>query len=173
LINFIFTFTLQRLKNWTKFDWALVHGSPRLLCGPLVVKGLIGLTGTRVHQERLEKFLHRVKLTVQSITMPRQSGDDASVSSSSECGSNDERSSKTGSCGFMGDQQHLRDEANAEKEKVEQLIELESKKVALRRNLLALMLVSTAAMVTYFSYKLLQKEYQRNFNIGISFITKS
>jgi hypothetical protein len=24
---FIFTFTLQRLKNWTKFDWALVHRS--------------------------------------------------------------------------------------------------------------------------------------------------
>jgi hypothetical protein len=31
---------IQRLKNWTKFDWVLVHCSPRLLCGPLVVKGL-------------------------------------------------------------------------------------------------------------------------------------
>jgi hypothetical protein len=30
----------QRLKSWTKLDWALVHRSPRLRGGALVVKGL-------------------------------------------------------------------------------------------------------------------------------------
>jgi uncharacterized membrane protein YcjF (UPF0283 family) len=99
----------------------------------------------------------------------QQDGDDDSVVSS-ESGREDDRSSKTGSFGFVGDQQHLQDEANEERGKVEQLIERETKEVAMWRNLLALMLVSTAALVTYFSYRLLQKEYQRNFDIGVSTI---
>jgi hypothetical protein len=112
-----------------------------------------------------------MKLTGKSIAVLRhQSSDDASVVSS-ESGKNDDRSSRTGSYGFVGDQQHLQDEANEEREKVEQLIERETKEIALWRNLLALMLVSTAALVTYYSYKLLQRGYQQNFETSVRTLT--
>jgi hypothetical protein len=55
-----------------------------------------------------------------------------------------------------------------EMEGVRKLIDTENKVVQLWRAIVAIMLLSTASLVTYFTYKFLINEEQRNFEVGVS-----
>jgi hypothetical protein len=118
-----------------------------------------------------QSFL-KTKMKISSLKVSQQnnSNDDDVSESLSHDGGSDVKSNHTGSCAFTEDNfdQKTRHITFSEQEGVEKLIERETREVTLWRTIVALMLVSTAALVTFYTYEFLENEDQRKFDVSVS-----
>jgi hypothetical protein len=104
----------------------------------------------------------------KSTGMIQPSFNDNASTASSECEESDFKSNHVHSDESANNRHKPASVTYNERDEVEKLIEHENNEVRRWRIIVLLMLVSTASLVTFFSYKFLQKEDRRDFDIGVS-----
>jgi hypothetical protein len=157
---------LDFIKEYGSVECVLAVLIPNTDYPSLLNQGII--LGTVLIHKSVPKRLKTITMKSASTKMLHESDDDASLSSS-DSGRRREGSSNAGYCDYEDDADHqAKDAARREKEEVERLIESENKEVMRWRIIVLLMLVSTAAVVTYFSHQFLQREDRRDFEVGVS-----